>query len=77
MPKKFRITKNDFLEAKKNSKKKKMVLQKIDAGLDFLYYQSNQIDNDVAQLFTSFAFMADKKLVIVQENLIDIKDDLS
>jgi len=77
LPKKFRITKKEFLEAKKDPKKRGLVLKKVDKALDYLFYQNNQVDDSITQLFTSFAFMVDKKFVSVQENLIDIKDDLS
>lgn len=76
LPKEFRITKEDYLSAIASDEYRKIVLDKIDDALTYLYKSINWDESILFNLFAWVLYLLNKNLQIVQENYIDIKNNL-
>jgi DNA-binding phage protein len=83
LPKALRVKKEDFVAACGNAAKKAEVLKKIDEGIDYVMFQlgptfktgGNPFARRVRAL-SNMLFMANKKVIRVQEHMIDLKNYL-
>lgn len=76
LPINLRLNKEEIKDALNNEDKKKILLQKIDNSLIHLYNTTHPFADYNIINFSSIIEFFNKNLVIVQENLIDIKNDL-
>lgn len=80
LPKAMRVKKEDFVAACTNATKKAEVLQKIDDGIDYVMFQlgpkfktgGNPFARRV-RILSNMLFVANKKVIRVQEHMIDLK----
>ncbi len=76
LPLKLRITKEEYLQALKDTQKRDDLLKKIDKVLWVLAQHISSANWDRLGIFSSFLWLLDRNLVIIQENTIDIKNSL-
>lgn len=76
LPKDLRITKEEYLSALSNDEYRKLVLNKIDDALTYLYQSINWDGSVLFNLFAWVLYFLNKNLQIVQENYIDLKNNL-
>jgi len=76
LPADFRVSKNEYLVAMKDSGARKETLLKIDASLAYIYNSFHPHPLSVLNFFGGFMAALDRNLVRVQENTIDIKRSL-
>lgn len=77
LPKNFRLTKDEYVDALTDDAKRKIALQKIEGALTYLYEYSNpNVLSSTLGVFFSGFMVLNKNLVFVQENTIDIKYSL-
>ncbi|MEF2175560.1 MAG: hypothetical protein V3575_03745 [Candidatus Absconditabacteria bacterium] len=76
LPKDLRITKEEYLSALSNDEYRKLVLNKIDDALTYLYQSINGDGSVLFNLFAGVLYFLNKNLQIVQENYIDLKNNL-
>lgn len=77
LPLKLRITKEEYLQALKDKQKRDDLLKKLDNVLWVLAQHINSSNWDRLGIFSSFLWLLDRNLVIIQENIIDIKNSLN
>ncbi len=76
LPINLRLNKEEIKDALNNENNKKILLQKIDNSLIHLYNTTHPFADYSIINFSSIVQFFNKNLVVVQENLIDIKNDL-
>lgn len=76
IPEKLRITKSDYLEARKNDIFREEALTRIDLSLWILSERIEPKSLAWANIFSWFLSILDKNLVTIQEHHIDIKENL-
>lgn len=76
LPKRLRITKEEYLSALEDAQARNDVLQKLDASLDYLYFSSRSSSVGIMHFFSSLMRSFDQRngdVMKVQGNIIDIK----
>lgn len=79
LPEYLRINREEYIEALEDDKKRKVLLIKIDNTLKYIYNYMNPSHSPIMSLFYGLMYSLDgarKELIIIQENLIDIKRSL-
>lgn len=76
LPKDLRITKEDYKKATIDDIFRVQTITKLKSALTILWKQINPSSPLWVNLFTWFLCVLDKKLVLIQENTIDIKNNL-
>ncbi|MDD2871522.1 MAG: hypothetical protein PHS49_06035 [Candidatus Gracilibacteria bacterium] len=76
LPKELRITKEDYKKATIDDIFRVQTITKLKSALTILGKQINPSSPLGVNLFTGFLCVLDKKLVLIQENTIDIKNNL-
>ncbi len=76
LPKDYRVSRDEYLVAMRDSGARASTLSKIDSALAYIYASVNPNPLSVLNFFGGFMAALDKNLVRVQENTIDIKRSL-
>lgn len=78
LPKKFRISKKEYIQALESKTYRIQTITKLDLALNFIAQQIEPWDFVWwVNIFWSFLTFLDNNLKIIQENTIDIKDSLT
>lgn len=76
IPAEIRITKDEYKQALVDDIFRVQMITKLDSALTILAQQANPNSNLSLNIFSGYMALLDKKLVSIQENHIDIKDNL-
>ena len=74
IPQKYLFTKHDYLKALKSEEDRANLLSKLDNILDFTASKLQPVDN--VFLLAGYYFLLDKKIQIIHDNCIDVKENL-
>ncbi|GHV23478.1 hypothetical protein FACS189428_7030 [Clostridia bacterium] len=77
IPHELRVTQKEYQQALQDPKKREAVLQKLDQSLHLVH---NQVTGGFplhGNMFSTYTYLLSQKLIIIQENLIDLKQPLS
>ena len=77
IPKAYRVSKQDYLQAFQNPQTRAEVLQKFDQTLDLIYHQIKGGRSFHGNMFWTYVYLLHQKLIPLQENIIDLKEPLS
>ena len=77
IPQEYRVSKEEYLQAFKNSQTRTSVLQKFNASLDLIYHQVHGGKSFHGNVFGTYVYLLHQKLIPLQENIIDLKEPLS
>lgn len=76
LPDELRITRDEYLQALKNEKKKQLLLWKVEEALWHIGAQVSSGRKIGFNIFATMALILNRNLVLIQENHIDIKRSL-
>ena len=76
LPSNIRVSKQEYLAALHDPTKKEPVIAKFNTALNIVYTNYRGISNYKRNMFSNYVTLLSKKLIPLQENIIDLKNSL-
>ena len=77
LPTNIRVSKQEYLSALHDPTKRDQVISKFNTSLNIIYRHYNWVSNYKKNMFSNYVNLLSKKLIPLQENIIDLKKSLS